>query len=87
MSIIIIIIIKIMEHILTSNIMSHLESNNILSDLQYGFHSKRSCETQLLITTEGLLAAVDKGKAGGHVHPGLFIGLRCCASPSTYDQT
>ncbi len=51
-----------MEHILVSNIMTHLESNNILTDLQHGFRSKRSCESQLLITTEDLLSAVDKGK-------------------------
>jgi hypothetical protein len=27
--------------------MKHLESNNILYDLQHGFRSSRSCETQL----------------------------------------
>ena len=38
---------KIMEHIIASNLMKHLESNNILYDLQHGFRSSRSCETQL----------------------------------------
>lgn len=39
---------KIMEHIIASNIMSHLEKKNILYDLQHGFRSSRSCETQLV---------------------------------------
>jgi hypothetical protein len=39
---------KIMEHIIASNLMKHLESNNILYDLQHGFRSSRSCETQLI---------------------------------------
>ena len=38
----------IMEHIIASNLMKHLESNNILYDLQHGFRSSRSCETQLI---------------------------------------
>ena len=37
-----------MDHILASNIMAHLENNNILYDLQNGFRSSRSCETQLV---------------------------------------
>ena len=37
-----------MEHVIASNIMEHLESNNILYDLQHGFRSSRSCETQLV---------------------------------------
>ena len=39
---------KIMEHIITSSIMKHAESNHIFYDLQYGFRSRRSCETQLI---------------------------------------
>ncbi len=56
------IVCKLMEHILVSHIMTHLETNNILTDLQHGFRSKRSCESQLLITTEDLLSTIDKGK-------------------------
>ena len=37
-----------MEHVIASNIMEHLERNNILYDLQHGFRSSRSCETQLV---------------------------------------
>ena len=39
---------KIMEHIVTSHIMNHATQNNILYDLQHGFRSKLSCETQLV---------------------------------------
>ena len=42
---------KIMEHIIYSNVMNHLQTNNILSDVQHGFRNKRSCESQLLLTT------------------------------------
>ena len=42
--------------------MTHMESNNLLTDLQHGFHSHCLCETQLLITTDDLLLAIDKGK-------------------------
>ena len=37
-----------MEHIIASNLMKHLESNNTLYDLQHGFRSSRSCQTQLI---------------------------------------
>ena len=33
---------------MVSNMMRHLESNNILTDCQYGFRSRRSCDTQLV---------------------------------------
>ena len=39
---------KIMEHIIASSMMDHLENNNILYDLQHGFRTSRSCETQLV---------------------------------------
>ena len=37
-----------MEHVIASNIMDHLEQNKILYDLQHGFRTSRSCETQLI---------------------------------------
>ena len=30
--------------------MNHLDSQNILTDTQHGFRSKRSCESQLIVT-------------------------------------
>ena len=47
---------KIMEHIVHSNIMGHFEKNNILCDEQHGFRKKRSCESQLITTIEGMLS-------------------------------
>ena len=41
---------KVYEHIIVSATMTHLTGNNILTDDQYGFRSKRSCETALLAT-------------------------------------
>ena len=32
--------------------MSHFSKNNIFKPVQHGFRSKRSCESQLLITTD-----------------------------------
>ena len=49
---------KQMEHILASNIMAHLNANNLLYSKQHGFHSSRSCETQLLEFTDDVLQIV-----------------------------
>jgi hypothetical protein len=50
---------KILEHVIASNLMSHLENNNILYDLQHGFRSKRSCETQLISFIQNLCRSND----------------------------
>ena len=50
---------KLMEHIVCSNLMTHLDNNNILTDYQHGFRKRRSCDTQLLITTDDLAKALD----------------------------
>lgn len=44
---------KLWEHVVASNKMKHLEQNQILYDLQYGFPSSRSCETQLISFIQG----------------------------------
>ena len=46
---------KLMEHIVAKHILGHLEDHNILYDLQHGFRSKRSTETQLLAFTQDVL--------------------------------
>ena len=43
---------KALEHIVTTNVVSHMDKDNLLYDLQYGFRSKRSCETHLLTLLE-----------------------------------
>jgi len=51
---------KTVEHIMVSQIMKHLEDQNILSDNQFGFRSKHSCESQLLITINGIAKDIDR---------------------------
>ena len=53
---------KCLEHIVTRNVMTHLESNGILSNLQHGFRTHRSCETQLLLTTFDFAKALNQKK-------------------------
>jgi hypothetical protein len=52
------IICKLLEHVVTSSIMKHLEYNNILYDLQHGFRSSRSCETQLVVSPSRITVCV-----------------------------
>ena len=52
---------KLMEHILVSNIMKHAQSHNILYDLQHGFRSRVSCETQLIQFTNDLVTNMQSG--------------------------
>ena len=44
-----------LEHIVTTNVVSHMDHRNLLYDLQHGFRSKRSCETQLVTLVEDLI--------------------------------
>ena len=53
---------KLLEHIVCKHLMSHLEENNILTNLNHGFRSGFSCESQLLTTMNDLLTAYDQGK-------------------------
>ena len=41
--------------------LNHLEKNKILTNLNHGFRSGYSCETQLLVTLDELLHFNDKG--------------------------
>ena len=80
---------KIFEHIVCRHILDHVEDHKILTNLQHGFRSGRSCETQLITTTHDLLssfnsksqidvAILDFSKAFDTVpHAGLL-----CAAPS-----
>ena len=45
---------KLFEHIICKHILAHLEDHKILTDLQHGFRSGRSCETQLVTTIQDL---------------------------------
>ena len=45
---------KLFEHIICKHILAHLEDHKISTDLQHGFRSGRSCETQLVTTLQDL---------------------------------
>ena len=51
---------KLLEHIISSHIRSHLDKHQILTKLQHGFRKFFSCETQLLVTLQDLMAYYDK---------------------------
>ena len=53
---------KLLEHIVHSNIMDHYDQLNILTDKQHGFRSKRSCETQLIVTIQELAKSMSVGE-------------------------
>lgn len=42
--------------------MDHLDEHSILCDNQHGFRSKRSCETQLIITIEEIARKLATGE-------------------------
>ena len=42
--------------------MNHLEQNNILTDLNHGFRSGHSCETQLAVTLQDFCKNYDNDK-------------------------
>lgn len=50
---------KLLEHIIVKHLLDHFEKNNILTNLQHGFRSGYSCETQLLNTIDDLAEAYD----------------------------
>ena len=83
---------KLFEHIICKHILAHLEDHTILTDLQHGFNSGRSCETQLVTTFQDL--AQMHNKKGGQIdiavldftnafdtvpHDGLLSKLKHCS--------
>ena len=50
-----------LEHIIVSQILDHLDSQNILHENQHGFRAKRSCESQLLMTTDDISKSMNSG--------------------------
>ena len=61
---------KLFEHILCKHILAHLEDHKILTDLQHGFRSGRSCETQLVTTFQDL--AQMHNKKGSQIDIAVF---------------
>ena len=60
---IIIITCKLFEHIICKHTLAYLEDHTILTDLQHGFRSGRSCETQLLTTFQDLAQMHNKKRS------------------------
>ncbi len=50
---------KTLERIIFSHTMGHLDHHNILGHFQHGFRSKRSTETQLILTIDDLAKNLD----------------------------
>ena len=53
---------KVLEHIICKHMLNHLEEHEVLTNLQHGFRSGFSCETQLLITSHDIIQDFDKKK-------------------------
>ena len=51
---------KLTEHIIVSQTMHHLDQHYLLVDTQHGFQRRRSCETQLIITSHDLAAILNR---------------------------
>ena len=56
---------KLFEHIICKHILAHIEDHKISTDLQHGFRSRRSCETQLVTTFQDL--ALMHNKIGSQI--------------------
>ena len=50
---------KLLEHILCTHIRGHLDRLGVVTDVQHGFRSGHSCESQLLVTTHDLYRCQD----------------------------
>ena len=53
---------KILGHVICRHLLSHLENNKILTNLNHGFRSGYSCETQLLITVHDVVTPFENNK-------------------------
>ena len=56
------IVCKVLEHIIHSQIMRHFSQHCILSDSQHGFRQNRSCETQLIMTSNEIAQNLAQNK-------------------------
>ena len=53
---------KVLEHVICKNLMNHFDKHSLLTNLNHGFRSGYSCETQLLTTAQDLLTSFENGK-------------------------
>ncbi len=66
---------KTLEHIIVSHTMDHLAHHNILVLFEHGFRSKRSTESQLILTIDDLAIKPGCKQTDGYVHVGFFKSL------------
>ena len=52
---------KTLEHIICHALHKHFETNKVLTNLNHGFRSGYSCDTQLTVTVDKLASNLDKG--------------------------
>ena len=52
---------KLLEHIICHSMMTHFQKNEVLTDLNHGFRSGYSPETQLAVTIDDLAKKLDNG--------------------------
>ena len=78
---------KLLEHIVFKHLLNHLEKNKILTNLNHGFRSGVSCETQLLVTMNDLLNFNEQGSQTDNIildcpkaKMKLFLMRNCCAN-------
>ena len=53
---------KMLEYIVVAQIMDRPDRHNILHENQHGFRAHRSCESQLLLTTDGTSRSINQGR-------------------------
>jgi hypothetical protein len=53
---------KILEHVIHSQVMDHYDRLGIPTDKQHGFRSRRSCETQVIITIDSIAKSLANGE-------------------------
>ena len=51
---------KMLEHIVVAQFMDHLAHHKIIHENQHGFRSRRSCESQLLLTTDDIVRSMNQ---------------------------
>ena len=61
---------KLMEHVIAHQIRSHLDYHNAITNLQHGFRSKFSCDTQLLLTIQDIF--IQRSKPHSQIDIGVL---------------
>ena len=74
---------KVMEHILHSQIMKYMEAHDTTTDHQHSFRTRRSCESQLILTVLDFAVGIHDGEQIDAVLLD-FLKVFKAASPSCF---